>query len=125
MRYFIYNSGEFSKAVCFVFNVKYRKNPPGLPHYIPDPGGNSVHSKIVMFPSRRTTYVTFDSIFNAEDAFRNCENQLRAQGILRIGGRSDSPTAGFFMNGNGSKIVLASFNEEYKNGFIYHFERKK
>lgn len=124
-RYLVYNAGEFGKAICFEFDVPLRKNPPILPSYIPDPGSGSVHSRIVCFPDRGTTYVTFDTVLNAEDAFLNCLNQLQMRNINRVGGTHDSPTAGFFMNNSGTEIVLVSFNQEFNNGFIYHTEKKK
>lgn len=123
-RYLIYNAGEFSKAVCFAFNVPNIKNPPSLPYNFPHPGGSSVHDKIVQFPDRNAAYVTFATVLNAEDAFYNCEGQLRSQQFNRvdIGGSS---TAGFFMTADGSRIALVSFNEKHHNGFIYMKERKK
>lgn len=124
-RYLVYSTGEFSKAICFEFDVPLRKNPPPLPDFIPDPGNGAVHSRIVHFPARGTTYVTFDTVFNAADAFQNCLNQLQMRNIRRIGGTHDSPTAGFFMNSSGTEIVLISFNQEFNNGFIYHTEKKR
>ena len=124
-RYLVYNTGEFSKAVCFEFDVPLRKNPPGLPDYIPDPGSGAVHSRIVRFPDRGTTYVTFETVLNAEDAFLNCLNQLSMRNIRRIGGTHDSSTAGFFMNDGGTEIVLISFSQEFNNGFIYHTGKKR
>lgn len=124
-RFLVYNAGDFSKAVCFEFDIPYRKHPPSLPHYIPDPGNGAIHTKIVRFPDRGTTYVTFSTIFNAEDAFANCANQLRFRNIRRVGGRGDSTTAGFFMNDGGTEIVLISFDQKFNNGFIYHTEKKK
>ncbi|MBR2722963.1 MAG: hypothetical protein IKB77_01420 [Lentisphaeria bacterium] len=124
-RYLIYNAGEFSKAVCFEFNVPYRKHPPPLPHFIPDPGGGAAHNRIIQFPDRGTTYVTFNMVYNAADAFYNCASQLQARGIKHIGSLNEETAAGFFMNDSGSEIVLVSFNQKYKNGFVYHTEKKK
>ena len=72
----------------------------------------------------QTIYVTFESVFNAEDAIFNCESQLRSQGFKRIGAGKNNDYAGFFMTADGSKIVLASFNNENRNGFIYYKEAK-
>lgn len=123
-RYLVYNSGEFSKAVCFAFNVPKVKNPPALPYNFPHPGGSAVHDKIVQFPKRNAIYATFSMVMNAEDAFYNCEGQLKAQNLNRVD-KGGSSVAGFFMTPDGRKIALVSFNTEHHNGFVYIKERKK
>lgn len=123
LRYLVYNSGEFSNAVCFAFNVPQVKNPPPLPYRFPQPGGSAVHDKIVQFPDRNAAYVTFETVLNAQDAFYNCSGQLKSQGFSRVD--SDNSTAGFFMTPDGGKIALVSFSPKHHNGFIYMKERKK
>ncbi|MBR2508331.1 MAG: hypothetical protein IKB71_01140 [Lentisphaeria bacterium] len=124
IRYLVYNAGDFSKAVCFAFDVPNVKNPPVMPYNLPHPGGSSVHDKIVQFPDRNAVYVTFSTVLNAEDAFYNCEGQLKAQGFSRMD-RGGSSTAGFFMNADGGRIALISFDEKNHSGFVYVKERKK
>ena len=124
VRYLIYNTGDFSKAVCFAFNVPQVKNPPPLPANFPDPGNNAVHDKIVEFPDRKTVYVTFAAVLDAEDAFYNCKSWLQAQDFNHID-NGDNSNAGFFLSKDSSKIVLVSFSEKYNNGFVYFKERKK
>lgn len=124
IRYLIYNTGDFRNAVCFVFNVPQVKNPPPLPPNFPDPGNNSVHDKIVEFPDRKSIYVTFSSVLDAEDAFLNCKTQLLSQNFSHID-KGDISNSGFFLDKNSSKIMLVSFSEKDHNGFIYFKERKK
>lgn len=121
MRYLVYNAGDFSKAVCFAFNIANSKSVPPLPYIIPNPGGGAVHERVIEFPDRKTVYVTFNSVYNAEDAVFNCESQLNSQGFKRIGSNINDH-AGFFMTSDGSKIVMMNFNAEHKDGFIYYKE---
>ena len=124
VRYLVYNSGDFSRAVCFKFDVRISRNPPALPYYFPNPGGGSIHDRIVQFPDRNAAYVTFSAVFDAAAAFYNCGNQLESQGFRRVDNGGGS-SGGFFMTSDGGKIVLMSFSDKSHNGFIYMKERKK
>ncbi len=123
VRYLVYNCGDNNKALCFAFRVGEAEVPLSLPQGIPCPDG-AFHDRIIEFPDRGTTYVSFSMIGNAEAAMADCSAYFSTEGLRNVGS-IDGGVSGFFMTADGADIVMMSFDDEHKTGFIYRKKKKK